>query len=122
VPPPAVAASLPIPTLSSREAADETLVADLAGNDLARMLDPVDRRQLREALQRTLETSVSGHVNGWRNEFSRNGGTIVASPAFKNPAGQWCRKLVQTITISRETRSGNGTACRSTEGRWDLVP
>ena len=98
------------------------LVADLAASDLARQLDPVDRRQLNEALQRTLETAMSGHTNGWRNEFSRNAGTVVASPAFKNLAGQWCRHLVETITIARETRSGNGTACRNVDGTWDLVP
>ena len=124
-PPPAALAPLPVnATLPAplHETLDDALVADLAASDLARQLDPVDRRQLNEALQRTLETAMSGHTNGWRNEFSRNAGTVVASPAFKNPAGQWCRHLVETITILRETRSGNGTACRNVDGRWDLVP
>ena len=124
-PPPAALAPLPVKaTLPAplHETLDDALVADLAASDLARQLDPVDRRQLNEALQRTLETAMSGHTNGWRNEFSRNAGTVVASPAFKNPAGQWCRHLVETITILRETRSGNGTACRNVDGTWDLVP
>jgi hypothetical protein len=31
--------------------------------------------------------------------------------------GQWCRKLVHTITVVRQTHSGSGTACRGDEGK-----
>jgi len=115
--PPAAAAALPVPP--PRESAEEEVIADLVGNEFARMLDPVARQRLREVMQQTLETAVSGHANVWRN--GQIAGTVVASPAFKNPAGQWCRKLVHIVTVGRQTHSGNGTACRSDEGRWDLV-
>jgi hypothetical protein len=36
--------------------ADEGLIADALGNELDRMVDPVDRQQLRELLELTLET------------------------------------------------------------------
>jgi surface antigen len=132
---PAVTASLPV--APPREPADEVLIADLLGNELDRMLDPVDRQQLRELLQwvletdptfrteqtftteQTFETVGSGYGAGRTN--GHIAGTIVASPAFKNAAGQWCRKLAHSITVGRQTRSGNSTACRSDEGQWDLI-
>ena len=36
--------------------ADEVLIADALGSELDRMVDPVDRQQLRELLEFTLET------------------------------------------------------------------
>src|SRR5262249_31707888 len=101
---------------------EDGLVGSLAASDLARQLDPVDRRRLGEATQQTLENGVSGQLNGWRNPFSRNAGTVVASRAFRNAAGQWCRGVEQSITVVRETRSGRGTACRRNDGFWDIQP
>ena len=126
---PAVTTSLPVS--APREPADEVLIADLLGNELDRLLGPIDRQQLREALQWTLETEpafkteqtfetvVSGHATDWSN--GHIAGTIVASPAFTNAAGQSCRKLVHTVTVGRQTHSGSSTACRSDEGWWDLA-
>ena len=125
------AATTSPPASPPREPADEVLIADLLGNELDRMLDPVDRQQLRELLQWTLETDptfkteqtfetvVSGHATDWSN--GHIAGTIVASPAFTNAAGQSCRKLVHTVTVGRQTHSGSSTACRSDEGWWDLA-
>ena len=86
------------------------------------MLDPADREKIKDVTQQTLETSVSGQVVGWHNPFSRNGGTIVAARAFANPAGEWCRGIEQSITVVRETRNGTGTACRRSDGRWEIQP
>src|SRR5262249_23134778 len=64
-----------------------------------------------ELMQQTLETAVSGHANGWRN--GQIAGTVVASPALKNPTGQWCRKLVHiaaTAPPAAATRDG-GISC-----------
>jgi len=117
--PPPPAAS---PPASPGGGEDEVLVAELVGSDLARMLDPVDRRRLQEVVQQTLENGVSGQVAGWHNPFSRNAGTVAASRAYRNAAGRWCRGVEQSITVARETRRGRGTACRRPDGFWDIQP
>jgi surface antigen len=116
--PPAISA----PAASPGGGEDDVLVTELVGTDLARMLDPVDRRRLQEVVQQTLENGVSGQVAGWRNPFSRNNGTVVASRAYRNASGLWCRGVEQSITVSQETRRGRGTACRRPDGFWDIQP
>lgn len=120
--PGATATTAAVPETPASSADDDGLVAALSGGDLARMLDPVDRQRLKETTQHTLESSVSGQVMGWRNPFSRSTGTVVATRAFRNAAGQWCRGFEQSITVSHETRRGTGTACRRADGWWDIQP
>jgi surface antigen len=101
---------------------DEYGVAyNLIDRDLAPQLDLIDRLRLRSATQRTLETAVSGQATSWRNPFSQNAGAVVAARAFRNAAGQWCRGFEQSVTmINGETHRGKDTACRRTDGRWEI--
>jgi surface antigen len=121
-PAPAAAAAASASTAVPQAPGDDGLVAGLADSDLARMLDPVDRQRLKEITQQTLEMAASGRLSGWRNPYSRNAGTVSASPAFKNPSGQWCRGIEQSITVLTETRRAKGTACRRPDGWWEIQP
>ena len=101
---------------------DEYGVAyNLVDRELAGLLDLIDRLRLRSATQRTLETAMSGQATSWRNPFSRNAGGVVAAPAFRNAAGQWCRGFEQSVTlVNGETHRRRDTACRRTDGRWEI--
>jgi surface antigen len=117
--PPAIlpaAAAMPAPSEV------DGLAFAIAASDLARRLDPADRRRVQETTQRTLETVASGQIVAWRNPYSRSTGTVVAQRAFRNPSGQWCRGFEQSITVDRETLRAGGTACRRADGWWDIGP
>ncbi len=122
-PAPVVTASSAAPLPAQPAGADDDdLLVSIANSDLARMLDPADRRRLHETTQQTLETAGPGQLVGWRNPFSRNAGTVVAARPFKNAAAQWCRRFEQAIYVSGETRRVDGTACRRADGSWAIEP
>jgi hypothetical protein len=85
-------------------------------------LDESDRVILSEKTHYTLEKMRSGLAVRWRNPATGIEGSVVARPAFKNAAGQFCRKYEQTLRDGRLTRSGYDTACRMPDGRWENAP
>jgi surface antigen len=116
--PPPVPPSAP----SLRGTDEDGLLAEIADSPVAGRLDPADRRQVKEATQRTLETVPSGQAIAWRNPFSRNAGVVVATRAFRE-GGRWCRRFEQSVRVDGETRRGHGTACRRADGGvWDIEP
>ncbi len=85
-------------------------------------LDKSDRVILSEKTHYTLEKVRSGRAVRWRNPATGIEGSVVARPAFKNAAGQFCRVYEQTLRDGRLTRSGYDTACRLPDGRWENAP
>jgi surface antigen len=119
---PTVTASAAPAPAHSGGADEDDLVTALAATSLARMLDPADRQRLKETTQQTLETAGPGQTVGWRNPFSRNAGTVVAAGPFKNAGSQWCRRFEQSIMVEGQMRRGGGTACRRSDGSWEIEP
>ncbi len=85
-------------------------------------LDESDRVILSEKTHYTLEKVRSGRAVRWRNPATGIEGSVMARPAFKNAAGQFCRKYEQILRDGRLTRSGYDTACRLPDGRWENAP
>ncbi|MHC4104153.1 MAG: RT0821/Lpp0805 family surface protein [Planctomycetota bacterium] len=98
-----------------------TLIGGLIGGAIGDRLDAADRREAREAAQRSLETSRSGTVTAWKNPDSSNAGTITPTRTFQTASGQYCREFQQTITIAGEEHKGFGTACRQPDSSWKIV-
>ena len=85
-------------------------------------LDESDRAILSEKTHYTLEKVRSGRAVRWVNPATGIEGSVTARPAFKNAAGQFCRKYEQILRDGRLTRSGYDTACRLPDGRWENAP
>lgn len=98
-----------------------SLIGGLIGGAVGDRLDAADRREAREATQRSLESSRSGTVTAWNNPDSGNSGTITPSRTYQKADGQYCREFQQTITIAGEENQGFGTACRQPDGSWKIV-
>ena len=81
--------------------------------------DESDRAILSEKTHYTLEKVRSGRAVRWVNPATGIEGSVTARPAFKNAAGQFCRKYEQILRDGRLTRSGYDTACRMPDGRWE---
>lgn len=73
-------------------------------------------------LQRSLEMDAGGTETNWRNSNTGATGEIKVFSESKNRYGDICRDFSVSLyySVDKQTRSINGTACRS-NGRWNLL-
>lgn len=91
------------------------------GGQLGRKLDERDRQYLQTTTQNSLTKAPAGQTSRWANPDSGNSGTITPQKTFKNTEGQDCREFQQSVTVSGQTETGYGTACRQADGTWRVV-
>lgn len=91
------------------------------GGQLGRRLDERDRSYMQSSTQKALATAPAGQTSRWSNPDSGNSGTITPQRNFTNNQGQTCREFQQSITVSGQTETGYGTACRQPDGTWRVV-
>jgi len=90
----------------------------LIGNSIYQGMQRAD--ELRVA--RTLETVPSGQVVEWRNPDTGARYRMTPKPAFKDAASRRnCRDYTTWAFVDGYERELNGTACRTSDGRWELV-
>ena len=70
---------------------------------------------------RALETVPSGQVVEWRNPDTGNQYRITPQPAFKDADRRDCRRYMTWAFVDGYERELEGTACRTADGRWQLV-
>jgi hypothetical protein len=70
--------------------------------------------------QEALETARSGTVFTWRNPDDGTSGSFIPRPAFQDAAGRICRAFDQTVMIGGQMQQAQGTACRQSDGWWEL--
>lgn len=96
------------------------LLGALAGSELGRTLDDVDRLKANKAAT-TAHTSPIGHGINWNNPETGNRGTVTAVRDGTSQDGLYCREFQQTITVESKTQTGTGVACRRPDGTWRIV-
>ena len=101
-------------------AAIGTLAGALIGQDAGRTLDRADRLYMQEAAQQSLETTPSGRAEVWVNPDTGNSGAVTPTRTFKSRDGRYCREYRQTINVGGEQQQAYGTACRQTDGSWQI--
>lgn len=92
----------------------------LAGGWVGQQLDQADRAKAERTYQNCLENSPVGKTAQWRNPDSGNSGTITPTRTFQSN-GQNCREFQQTVVIGGRSHQAHGTACRQTDGSWQIV-
>ena len=94
------------------------LLGGLTGGAVGNSLDNEDRRLMKRASHRALETSRTGTSTVWRNPDSGHSGRITPTRTIERADGSFCREYQQTITIDGKEESGFGRACRQPDGSW----
>lgn len=97
------------------------LLGDLLEGPAGDALDQTDREYAARSAQRTLESVPIGTTGEWRNPDSGHTGSVTPTRTYQAPSGQYCREFQQTITVGGTTEEAFGTACRQSDGRWQLV-
>ena len=95
-------------------AAVGTMLGYIVGNEM----DKYDRQQLNQ----TYEIAPSGTPTTWHNPDSGNRYQVTPEPAYYPPSQPQspCRKAEILATIDGKTEKTYTTACRNSQGQWEL--
>jgi surface antigen len=80
----------------------------------------LESQAMRQAGQAALELGNSGTQVHWDDMVTGASGSITPLRVFRTADGQWCRRLVLTVAAGRDPSVFNRTACRRTDGEWQL--
>lgn len=97
-----------------------TILGGLLGSEIGKSLDKADVAHARRTQQSALETNRSGTTSTWKNPDTGASGTVTPSRAFERD-GRQCREFTQTVSIGGKTEKAYGTACRQSDGSWQIV-
>ncbi|MCP5058044.1 MAG: hypothetical protein GY937_15165 [bacterium] len=92
----------------------------LIGGYAGKKLDDRDKRMAREAAQKAFEGGRTGSSVAWSNPDSGNSGTVTPTRTYQLANGQYCRQYRQDIKIGNESHETTGTACRESDGSWQV--
>lgn len=98
-----------------------TVLGSLAGSALGKSLDERDLELQKSTQYNALEYNKAGDTSSWQNPDSKASGYVTPTKTFINREGQNCREYTQTIKIGSKTEEGFGTACRRSDGSWEIV-
>jgi surface antigen len=93
-----------------------TMLGGMVGSSIGRGLDEEAKRNAYKA--ETLALS-SGRQTQWKAP-SGSYGFVEPGPVYAE-AQRTCRSYTHKIYINGKPETGNGTACRASDGSWDIV-
>lgn len=93
------------------------LLGALAGSSIGKSLDRADQQYLSQASYRSFET---GAPVQWKNPDSGNYGYVEPGRSYQARNGGYCREYNQTVYIGGQAQKAYGTACRQSDGSWQI--
>ncbi|MBL28088.1 MAG: hypothetical protein CMM50_11140 [Rhodospirillaceae bacterium] len=93
----------------------------LLGQQVGESLDKADKLEAQQAYSRALESSPTGNSTTWNNPDSGHSGTYTPTRTYQTDSGRYCREFKQTVTIDGDTYTDRGTACRRSDGTWEIM-
>lgn len=99
------------------------LLGAYLGGEIGSSLDRADQLAQSQAAHRALESVPSGQTVNWRSPDSARGnrGSITPLVTYQESSGRYCREYQTTVTVGGETEQAYGTACRQSDGSWEIV-
>ncbi len=96
------------------------LVGALIGSDIGRSLDQADMAYARQANQQAHSAPIGETIN-WNNPESGHSGSVTPVKDGYTNSGSYCREYQQTIVVGGQEQQAYGTACRQSDGSWQIV-
>lgn len=97
-----------------------TMLGAWLGNEVGASLDRADRQYAEQAVERA-HTAPVGESIAWNNPESGNSGTVTAMRDGQSNTGRYCREYRTNVTIDGRHETAYGTACRQSDGTWEMV-
>lgn len=98
-----------------------TVLGAMLGNSMGKSLDNADAAYAQDTAQYAFENGRTGVSSSWTNPDSGNRGTITPTRTYQNSYGANCREFSQSVNVGGQTQRGYGTACRQSDGSWQIV-
>ncbi len=96
------------------------VIGGLLGSEVGRSMDEVDRIQAQQAQVQAASAPI-GQTIVWNNPGTGNSGSVTPVRDGTTASGDYCREFQQTVTIGGRTQQTYGTACRQSDGTWQVV-
>lgn len=97
-----------------------TLAGLFLGSEIGKSLDRADMAYANRAAT-TAHTAPIGQQISWNNPESGNYGYVTPVNDGYTQSGQYCREYKQTIYVDGRQETGYGTACKQSDGTWQIV-
>ncbi len=97
------------------------LLGAIVGSEIGRGLDEVDKQQMAQTTEASLEHTKTGATSTWSNPDTGNSGTVTPTNTYQASSGEYCREYRQTVDVGGEEQEAYGTACRQPDGSWKIV-
>ncbi len=78
-----------------------------------------NQQQIEQAIDKALETYMSGESFQWTNTKAGRSGSITPVRTYKSDQGQYCREFIQKQSEAGHINQQRAIACRSEKG-WQL--
>jgi len=95
-----------------------TVAGAFAGRAIAQRLDGTSESRAMAAEQ---EAVSQNQTITWNNPQGRSEGSVRPLRTYQNSNGQTCRDYTHTINVEGKRETARGTACRQSDGTWQLV-
>jgi surface antigen len=93
------------------------LIGGLLGSSVGASLDRADELQA----QQVLEHNRVNQARTWHNPDTGNDVTVTPTRTFTRPSGETCREYTTSVVIQGKRETAHGTACRQSDGSWQIV-
>ena len=80
-----------------------------------------DAWMIQDSAQNSMEYAKTNQTTVWQNPDTGSTGDITPVLTYQNDQGEYCREYQQTVTIGGEQQQVYGTACRMSDGTWEIV-
>jgi len=101
---------------------DSGLLTDgKAGKFVGGQLQDDDRSIYQKMLEKDLSSSRLGDVISWKNPKNGHSGITRTIKIFNKTNNQLCRRFRSTVVLEDRFLTGEGVACKRTDGRWVVL-
>jgi len=101
---------------------DSGLLTDgKAGKVVGGQLQNDDRVIYQKMLEKDLNSARLGDVISWKNPKNNHSGITRTIEIFNRANNQLCRRFRSTVVLEDKFLTGEGVACKRTDGRWVVL-
>ncbi len=94
-----------------------TIVGLIVGGSIGRSMDEVDQN----CVGQTLEHVPDGETIYWNNQRADTQYQVTPVKTYQVNDGRYCREYQTTSVIGGRAQQTYGTACRQSDGSWELI-
>ena len=98
-----------------------TLAGAFLGSEIGASLDRADQTYIAQSNQQAFNTYPTGQTASWTNPDTGHSGSVTPTHTYVASNGQNCRDFQQTIYVGGQAQTGTGTACRNSNGTWQIM-